>query len=1075
MRLFGTRSTKSALLTTQRITLAVAYILFIVASQRLLTAQSVNAVIRGRVVDASGGAVAAAQISIRDTDRGLVYNAMADSAGRYQAAVPAGNYEAEAAAREFAPLKTTGVVLTVNQVSVFDFTLQVSGVRETIEVTAEAPLVDTTSGTISGLVDRQRLAQLPLNGRDFSLLTLLEPGVVPNNTGAVNTPFGGKWSNFLVNGQLDQDTLFLVDGADINDLFSGRTPGGSNGLLLGLDSVQEFRVLLNNYRAEFGRNSGGVINVATRSGSNQLHGSVYEYLRNSALDAKNFFDFAAKPIPAFRRNQFGASLGGPIRRDRAFFFLNYEALREAKGITSVSTVPSLAARRGIFADPVNPRQTVPAVISPAVVPFLELYPLPNLAGNVDGKTAGLLSIGNQPTQEDYGLARLDHRWSDSTSAVARFTIQNGSSTIPFHGSPVPGFPDEVPHRNIYSMLGATSTIGSSAVNEFHFAFNRTGEDILLPPSPGGLSLTPFPGRSFGVLAIGGLSNIGNQVFAPFGVKQNVYEEVENFSYRRGRHSQKYGASVQRYQANEYRGTFFNGQYTFAGLPQFPGGPIQQFLAGAPNSWLGVLGGTNAGNIASPAGWRWTALSVFGQDDFQVTPNLTLNFGVRYEFTSSPVEVNGRMANLRSPLDAQITVGEQLFNSLHRSVEPRFGFAWNPLGNNRSVLRGGYGIFHNPLVVNMFGNSRLVPPFVRQVVIALPSFPDPLAAGRTPAQSTTGQSISYQLSQPYAQEWNLQWEQQIAADVVAKAAYVGNRSLHLIRSLEANSATPAVLPDGRKFFAPGVARRNPNFGPIRGRSSDGNSWYNALQLSLERRYRTGWMVQASYTWSKALSTNDSSFTDFPSQPSNSQDPADPFLDKAPSAFDVRHRLVLHFIYETPSRGEWRWLLGGWTFSGVGSFSSGYPFTVIDGFNRSGNLQTDNSIADRPNWNPSFRGKLILGDPARWFDPAAFVLQPAGFYGNVARNALRGPAFANFDFTLGRMLAIRDTHQLEFRVDVFNLLNHPNFATPSSPTAPQVNGGVIVFPDSSGVPAGSAGQIFRTVTDSRQIQFSVRYRF
>ncbi|MBI2816110.1 MAG: carboxypeptidase regulatory-like domain-containing protein [Acidobacteria bacterium] len=1057
------------------VALATLCLLVLCAGERLLPAQSVSAIIKGRVTDASSGAVAGARISIRDTDRGLVYTANTDSAGRYQAAVPAGNYEAEAVALGLAPAKTAGVVLTVNQILIYDFTLQVSGVREVIEVTAEAPLVDATSGTISGLVDRQRLSQLPLNGRDFSLLTLLEPGIVPNNTGAVNTPFGGKWSNFLVNGQIDQSTLFLVDGADINDLFSGRTPGGSNGLLLGLDSVQEFRVLLNNYRAEFGRNSGGVINVATRSGSNQFHGSVYEYLRNSALDAKNFFDFPTTRIPAFRRNQFGASLGGPVRRDRTFFFVNYEALREAKGITSVSTVPSAAARRGIFPDPASPGRTIPVAISPAVVPFLQLYPLPNLPENADGKTAGLLSIGNQPTQEDYGLARLDHRWNENTSIVARVAIQNGSSTIAFHGSPVPGFPDEVPHRNIYSMVGATSAIGSSAVNEFHFAFNRTGEDILLPPAPGGLSLTPFPGRSLGVLAVGGLSNIGNQVFAPFGVKQNVFETVENFSYRRGRHSQKYGGSVQRYQANEYRGTFFNGQYTFAGLPQFPGGPIQQFLAGAPNSWLGVLGGTNAGNIASPAGWRWTALNLFAQDDFQVAPNLTLNLGIRYEFTNSPVEVNGRMANLRSPLDAQITIGEQLFNSLNRSIAPRFGFAWNLFGNSRSVLRGGYGIFHNPLVVNMFGNSRLVPPFVRQVVIALPSFPDPLAAGRTPAQSTTGQSISYDLSQPYAQEWNLLWEQQIARNVVAKAAYVGNRSLHLIRSLEANPATPTILPDGRKFFAPGLPRRNPNFGPIRGRSSDGNSWYNALQLSLERRYRAGWTIQGSYTWSKSLSTSDSSFTAFPNQPSNAQDPTDPFLDKGPSAFDVRHRLVLHFIYETPSWGQWRSLLGGWIFSGVASLSTAYPFTVIDGFNRSGNLQTDNSIADRPNWNPNFQRKVILADPARWFDPAAFVLQPAGFYGDVGRNALRGPAFANLDLSLNKTVTIRDSHQFEFRADVFNLLNHPNFATPSSPTAPQVNGGVIVFPDASGVPAGSAGQIFRTVTDSRQIQFSLRYRF
>ena len=305
-------------------------------------------------------------------------------------------------------------------------------------------------------MDRERLAQLPLNGRDFGFLALLEPGVVPNNTGAVNTPFGGKWSNFMVNGQLDQDTLFLMDGSDINDLFSGRTPGGSNGLLLGLDSVEEFRVLLNNYHAEFGRDSGGVIHVVTRSGSNHLHGSLYDYLRNSTLDAKNFFDSPSQAIPAFRRNQFGASLGGPLRKDRAFFFFNYEALREDKGITSVATVLSQRARRGIFPDPANPTQTIQSPVAPAAVPFLNLYPVPNLPDNADGKTAGLLSFGNQPTVQDYGLVRVDHRLGAATSAVGRMTIQSGSSTIPYHGSSVPGFPDEVPHRNIYAQIGRAS-------------------------------------------------------------------------------------------------------------------------------------------------------------------------------------------------------------------------------------------------------------------------------------------------------------------------------------------------------------------------------------------------------------------------------------------------------------------------------------------------------------------------------------------------------------------------------------------------------------------------------------------
>jgi len=1051
--------------------LVLAGLVVILSAAGNLRAQSVGGTLRGRVRDTSGGVISGAEVVARDTAKGITYQTRSDAQGLYQMALPVGAYDLEATADQFAAVMESALPLSLGQTINLDFSLPVQGLQESIEVRAEVPLVDTTSGTISGLVDRERLQTLPLNGRDFGQLALLQPGVMANANGA-NAPFGGKWATFVVNGQLDQSTLFLLDGSEINDIASGRNPSGSSGLLLGLDSVQEFQVLLQNYKAEFGKNSGGVIHVATRSGTNQLHGSVFEYLRNSALDAKNFFDLPDLPIPAFKRNQFGAAVGGPVRKDRTFFFLNYEGLRERKGITSVATVPTDAARGSAVT---------------AVGPFLDLYPSPNGPVNPDGRTASFTSSVIQPAREDYGLVRVDHRLPGDMSLYGKVSIQDSLVETPFPTSPVPGFPQSLPHRNTYALVGLTTPLSSNALSEFHFGFNRTFGAIELAAAPGGLSLTPVPGRNFGLLIVNGLSNLGAQTFVPRAVL-NLFETVENFSYRRGRHAQKYGVSIQRYQDNELRGTFFNGQYTFTSLTTF--------LAGTPASWLGVLGGTSAEGPASPAGWRWTTYSAYAQDDFQARQNLTLNLGLRYEFSTSPGEVNGQLANLRSPLDPQITYG-QLFNTIARSWAPRFGFAWSPLASGRSSLRGGYGIFYNPLVVNMWGNSRLVPPYVNSVLLAGgPPFPNPLATGRTPSLSTTGQSIDYHLSQPYAQQWNLDWEQQLSADWVMKAGYAGNRGLHVIRSLEANPEVPTVLADGRKcynFPSPpatntgpnplcptgATARRNTLFGSIRGRSSDGMSWYNSLQLGAERHFGNRWTFGGAYTWSKALSTNNSSFTTLPSQPSNTQDPADPFLDKGLSAFDSRHRFVFHFIYQLPAlvgSPKSNWLLGGWSIAGIGSISSGLPFTVIDGINRSGNLQSDASvIADRPDWNPNFQGKVILGDPARWFAPAAFTLQPAGFYGNVGRNALIGPGFANLDLSFSKTFAIQEPHEVEFRTDLFNLFNHPNLATPRSPTGAQVSGGVIVFPDATGAPAGSAGQIFNTVSDSRQIQFSLRYRF
>jgi hypothetical protein len=449
------------------------------------------------------------------------------------------------------------------------------------------------------------------------------------------------------------------------------------------------------------------------------------------------------------------------------------------------------------------------------------------------------------------------------------------------------------------------------------------------------------------------------------------------------------------------------------------------------------------------------------------------------------------------------------------------------------------VFYNPLVVNMWANSRLVPPFVNTVLLAGgPPFPNPLATGRVPALSTTGQALDYNLSQPYTMQYNVEWQQRVGGAWTVRAAYAGNRSLHILRSLESNPSTPTVLADGRKCFnfaaaaggpnphcsAGATVRRNLNFGPIRGRSSDGRSWYDSLQLTAERRVGSGSTLQASYTWSKSLSTNNSSFTSFPSQPSNTQDPEDIYLDKALSAFDVRHRLAAHAIVALPAltQGRAGWFVNGWRASLIGSLSSGNPFSVVNGINRSQNLQTDVALSDRPDWasgatvesakqgtctpvasnsvsselffdpcafappgsaysracsvsgGSRFAGRKV-GGPELYFDPCAFALQANGFYGNAARNVLTGPGFFNADFSLSRAFPLHEGHRIEFRADFFNIFNRPNFSTPSSPTGAQVAGGALVFPDATGLPAGNAGQIFRTVNDSRQIQFSLRYSF
>jgi hypothetical protein len=1018
--------------------------------------------LQGTVRDPSGAIAAAASVTITNIETNVTQQSQTNRDGLYDFPnlIP-DTYSVKVVAQGFEPVQRNGITVTVGQAAVVDVSLSLQNVQQSVLVSAGAPLVESSNSTISSVVVGKQIQNLPLNGRDFTTLAEVQPGVVVNGSGVASS-FGGKEANFLVNGQIDDATLFLLDGSDISDLDFGYSPKDASGQFIGLDAVQEFRILTSNYSAEFGRNPGGVVEIVTKSGTNELHGTAYDFLRNSAFDAKNYFDLATSPIPAFKRNQFGAALGGPIRKNSMFFFGNYEGLREGLGVTSVSTVPDAAARTGHL-----PSATV--TVDPNVVPFLNLYPLPNGADHGDG-TATYTTSATNPINSDLGVGRIDWSPRQSDSIFGRVYIDQSNATSPFASVPVPGFPASIRHNFFFVTLGESHTFTPNLVNSFSFAYNRTNQALTLPLSGSGVpTIALSAGKPLGLITIAGLSSLGNNTIYPIGGVQNLYHVQDELSWVRGKHELKMGGELRRFQINDFFDVDVNGQYTFNGL--------QSFLTGAAATYTGVEpGGT------SDRHWRWASIGGFVQDDYHLRRNLILNLGVRYELNTVPTEINGKLSNLRFPTDTAVTVGSPLFSPIHDLVDPRVGFAWqaHPL----TVLRGGFGLFRDQIVVNVFGNTRLSPPFLVGAFATNPPFPNPNLGTITPGTLSI-QNIYYNVQQPTVEQWNLQLQQQLSPTSVFKLGYIGNRGLHLVRALEANSALPEILPDGQKYFPANSVRRNSHFGPVRERKTDGLSWYNSMQVEVDQQLYKGLVFQLSYTFSRAEDTNASSFSNFPNNPSNTQDPDDFRADKALSPFDQRNRVVVSGVYDLPY-GHGRAygahapvllnsVVGDWRFSGIYSYASGEPFTISDGFNRSQNLQTGTAIGDRPNHNPNFTGPVILGKPSEWFNPNAFALQPAGFYGNVGRNSLIGPTLGDFDFSADKVFPLHESWTLELRGDFFNLTNHPNFATPTNATSYAAGGGDVVFANATGVPAGNAGQIFSTTTTSRQIQVSLRLSF
>ena len=1028
--------------------------LFLVHLSVLSAGAQTSATLVGRIVDTSGAVVPGATVTARHLERAIERLTVSGADGRFViAGLPVGRYDVRAELSGFKPVVRQGVPLAVGDAASIEFTLEAGGVAETVSVIGEASRINTRTGELSYLVDERTIEQLPLNGRNYTDLAYLQPGVTPypyRDGGSVVAHGLGM----SVNGQDPRANVYLLDGTLLNDMTNGPA-GSAASTALGTETVQEFRVETNAYGAEFGRMSGGQVNVITKSGSNELNGSAYEFHRNDAMDAKNYFDTAGKP--PFTRNQFGVTAGGPVRRDRLFYFVGYEGLRENLGRTITSAVPDALARQGLLPDPANPGKLLNVGVHAAVLPYLNEYPSPNGANLGDGTALHSFQF-DQKIDQNFLQGRIDANLSATSQLFARYTLDDADQRLPLD---YPQFPRAFLSRNQFLTAELKQTYGPRLLGTWRFGYSRTrvGQDV-----EANTPLPPFvPGREFiGNIDVGGLQRFGTQSSVDVRFLQQVTSLQGDLVWTSGRHLVRAGALAEHYSQDMVNPTFSLGTYAFPNL--------RQFMENRPTSFIGL---TPVAEFDRQ--WPFWLAGGYVQDEFRVFPSVTLTAGLRYEFMTMPIDEGGRDSALVNLTDRTATVGQLYEGPNYGNFSPRLGVAWDVAGDGRTAVRGGYGLYY---ATNSSQNLIVTvtnPPFTPRVVYQTPTFPNP------PFERATGLSIrpmQWEMVTPSIHVWNVNVQREVGAETAVTLGYAGSRGHNLLRSNDLNTAVPVTGADGRPFFPAGGLRQNTAWTTIEAKTADGDSWYTAFIAEARRRLANGWSAQVSYTWSDSEDTTQAStfFSDATNGTTSAFPEYIPDYNRGPSDFNVTHNLVANATWNLPWGGSLsgvsRALLADWQVSTIVTYRSGYPLTVFVQNNRS-RSQWQPSLGpgigrDRPSYAAGFSAdNAVTGNPEQWFNPAAFVLQPAGTFGNTGRGDFEGPDLKTVDLAFVKLARPTSGTGLELRLEIFNLFNRANFGVPN----------LTAFAGAADneQPLGNFGRIRNTVTSARQVQLGVRMRF
>jgi hypothetical protein len=1070
-----------------------------------LQAQSTNATLTGRVSDASKSGIVDARVTLINTGKNLHYEGMTNDSGTYYVAdLPAGTYRMEVEKIGFKTVIKPDIILHVQDALEVNFEMALGSLAETVTVEAGAPTLQLTTSSIGAVVNSTTVRELPLNGRSWTDLTTLQPGVEQIQTQPSFTSGGdrgnrGFGQELSISGARPTQNNYRLDGISLND-YSNAGPGSVLGGNLGVDAIQEFSVVTTNYSAEYGKTSGGVVNAISRSGTNEFHGSAYEFLRNSALDARNFFD--GPTIPPFKRNQFGASLGGPIQKGRTFIFGDFEAIRQAKGISVLDVVPSQAAKAGTLCSvPGTPPACIPTTVSvdPSAQKFFTFFPLPNkgLVPGGNGDTGFFTFAGNQVVNENFVTARIDHKFSEKDSMFGSFMFDR----TPFTG------PDALRNivngdltvRQLYT-IEETHTFSPNLVNTARFGFNRVAADAnngisAINPAAVDKSLASDPGFNASEVFIGGgiTQFVGGLGVDPFNVfRWNSFQGDDDAFLAHGTHSLKFGFAVERDQLNMLAG-LVRGRFIFNTFSDFLTNNPVQFVSHAS---------------ANPShGFRQTLFGAYLQDDWRWRPNLTLNLGMRYEMSTVPTQVQGKFVNLIHMTDLTPQVnGSPFSNPTLRNFEPKVGFAWDPLKTGRTAVRGGFGMFDVlPMIYQFAVAQSLVAPFTSRGIINSPPIDQgDFFTGGFPllTPNTFGsQHIDQNPARSYVMQWNLNIQHQITPSVTAQVAYVGSRGVHLPwHADDADLVIPTLTSVGYLWPSPigSGTKINPNFGSIHGNFFKANSFYDALEVGVTKVMTHGLQFQGSFTWGKSI--DDGSTTGLGDQFSNSVSSLNWFdkrLTRALSDFNVGRTLVLSVIWELPQRkslfGPRAWLVNGWELGSIFKANDGVPFTPTwgTGGDPAGTLSSDAyAFPDRLS-GPGCATLTNPGNPNHYVKTQCFTVPTApspAFYaancdpthgtfpqcfnlrGNAGRNIVNGPGLVSMDFSMFKNNYIRrgsENFNVQFRAEFFNILNHPNFNVIRTAA-----GEADIF-DATGSPIPTSGQLISTTTTAREIQFAVKF--
>jgi hypothetical protein len=1052
-------------------------------------AQVTGATLSGTASDASGAIVPNAQISIKNLATGESRVVMTNAAGLYAAPnLLPGNYEVTASAQGFSTAIRTGIGLTVGAQQVLNITMAVGDVQQKVEVTGEAPTVEVSSSTLGAVVDSNTVRELPLNGRDWTALAALEPGVVSATAlqySSLGTQRGGRGfgAQLIIAGTRPFQTSYRFDGVNVNDAVGG-SPGSVTGASLGVDAVQEFSVMTSSYSAEYGRTSGGVVNAVSRSGTNQIHGTAFDFLRNSALDARNFFD--GSQIPEFRRNQFGGSLGAPIRKDSTFVFGGFEGLRQALSTTVVDVTPSADARRGLIHNADG--TTTQLNVSPLVQPFLGLWPLPTLL-LAPGNTGDFFLVGKAIANENFGTVRVDQRFSDKDSAFVTWQIDRSNLTQPDSLNDV--LLSSETQRQL-AVIEENHIFNPQLFNSFRVGLNRSrvvnsDPGSAINPLTANLSLSTVPGRNAPQVSVTGITAFtgGVESKVPGVQLLNAFQWYDDLFLTKGRHSLKFGFAAEHDLLNWSGAPTAGGRWSF--------GSLTNFLTDVPTSLTAQIPGT-----ISISHYTDNIFGGYVQDDVHVWSNLTVNLGVRYEMSTVPTEKLGHLSTLLNITDPSPHTGNPLFNNpTLRNFSPRVGFAWDPFRNGKTSIRGGYGLFDVLPLVNEYASVLgMEAPFSLSGsgTVSPGSFPtgafNTLA---TASNSLRNLYIEHNPKRNYVQQWNFSLQRELAPNLTVTLSYVGSHSVHLPFLVnDANIVLPSQNTAEGYIWPSGTGQLlNPNVGRIDFLTWSSSSVYHALQTRVTKRLSHGFQVQGSYTWGKSIDTSSGVGTPDSFQNSiTSMFFFDPKLHRGLSDFNVAQTLSINYTWMIHSpqslHGPLAWAASGWQVGGVFQANTGQPFTPLIGGDALGLRNTD--AFDYPDHlnTPGCQSPINPGNPNNYLKLNCFSLPPAtpdiaslckafsaapgtckNLVGNTGRNSVIGPGVTDFDFSLFKNNYIKKVSEVfnaQFRIEIFNIFNHPNFGS-------LVNTSNSIF-DVNGNPVAGAGRLTTQGTSSRQIQFALK---